>query len=53
VPKLINYVKILGEGELSKKLVIKAHAASATAKQKIEAAGGTFELIVTTKPANA
>jgi large subunit ribosomal protein L15 len=53
VPKLVEYVKILGEGELTKKLAVKAHAASATAKQKIEAAGGTFELIVTTKPANA
>jgi len=53
VPKLVEKIKILGEGELTKKLVIKAHAASATAKQKIEAAGGSFELIETTVPAKA
>jgi len=41
-------VRILGEGELTKKLTIKVHRASATAKQKVEAAGGTIELIETT-----
>ena len=45
VPKLVECVKILGEGELSKKLSIKAHRVSETAKQKIEAAGGTIELL--------
>jgi large subunit ribosomal protein L15 len=39
-------VKILGEGVLSKSLVVKAHGFSATAKEKIEAAGGKAELIV-------
>ncbi len=39
-------VKILGEGTLSKALVVKAHGFSATAKEKIEAAGGKAELIV-------
>ena len=39
-------VKILGNGELSKAIVIKAHAFSATAKEKIEKAGGKAELIV-------
>jgi large subunit ribosomal protein L15 len=39
-------VKILGEGALSKALVVKAHGFSATAKEKIEAAGGKAELIV-------
>jgi len=34
-------VKILGSGELSKKLTVTAHGFSATARQKIEAAGGT------------
>jgi large subunit ribosomal protein L15 len=38
-------VKILGRGELSKKLTVHAHAFSATAKEKIEAAGGTVEVI--------
>lgn len=37
--------KILGEGELKAKLTIEAHAFSASAKQKIEAAGGTVKTI--------
>jgi len=38
-------IKILGNGELTKKLTVSAHAFSASAKQKIEAKGGTVELI--------
>ena len=38
-------VKILGNGELKKKLVVTAHAVSATAREKIEAAGGTITLL--------
>jgi large subunit ribosomal protein L15 len=38
-------VKILASGEISKKLTVKAHAFSAQAKEKIEAAGGTAETI--------
>lgn len=38
-------IKILGSGEISKKLSVKAHAFSETAKAKIEAAGGTCEVI--------
>src|ERR1051325_6549281 len=45
VPKLAEFVKILGEGDLKKKLSIKAHAASESAKQKIAAAGGTIEIL--------
>ena len=45
VPKLVEVVKILGEGELTKKMTIKAHRASETAKEKIAKAGGTLELI--------
>ncbi|MCX6151577.1 MAG: 50S ribosomal protein L15 [Ignavibacteriales bacterium] len=37
--------KILGEGELKSKLNIEAYAFSETAKQKIEAAGGTIKTI--------
>ncbi|MBY4798192.1 50S ribosomal protein L15 [Collinsella sp. AGMB00827] len=37
-------VKILGGGELSKKLTVKADKVSASAKAKIEAQGGTVEL---------
>jgi large subunit ribosomal protein L15 len=45
IPKLAATIKILGEGELTKKLTIKAHRASATAKDKIEKAGGTLEIL--------
>ncbi len=38
-------VKILGNGELTKKLNVKANAFSASAKEKIEALGGTAEVI--------
>ena len=37
-------VKILGEGELSRGLTVKADAFSASAKSKIEAAGGKTEV---------
>jgi len=47
VPKLVETIKILGEGELTKKLSVKAHRASETAKSKIEAAGGSLEIIET------
>ena len=43
-------VKILGDGELSRKLTVSAHAFSASAKAKIEAKGGTCELIKDQKP---
>ena len=38
-----SLVKILGDGELTKKLVFAVDKISATARQKIEAAGGTIE----------
>jgi len=38
-------VKLLGVGELTKKLSITVHAASATAREKVEAAGGTLTLL--------
>jgi len=38
-------VKVLGDGELTKKFTVKAHKFSASAKAKIEAAGGTCEEI--------
>ena len=38
-------VKILGNGEITKKLTVKANAFSASAKEKIEAIGGTAEVI--------
>ena len=38
-------VKILGNGEVTKKLNVKVDAVSASAKEKIEAVGGTVEVI--------
>ena len=38
-------VKVLARGELDKKLTVKAHAFSKAAKEKIEAAGGTVEVL--------
>src|SRR5215471_2455814 len=38
-------IKILGDGELTRKLTVKAHAFSGSAKAKIEAKGGTCEII--------
>ena len=43
VRKELDGLKILGEGELTKKLTVKANVFSATAKEKIEAAGGKTE----------
>src|SRR6478672_1394195 len=38
-------VKVLAKGEISKKLTVHAHGFSATAREKIEAAGGTCQII--------
>ncbi len=38
-------LKVLGNGEITKKLTVKASAFSASAKEKIEAAGGKAEVI--------
>ncbi len=41
----LSGVKILGNGEITKKLTVKANVFSASAKEKIEAAGGKAEVI--------
>jgi large subunit ribosomal protein L15 len=45
VKKLGDGLKVLGQGDLNKVLHVKAHAFSASAVAKIEAAGGTAEVI--------
>jgi large subunit ribosomal protein L15 len=40
-----DYIKILGDGELTKKLHVKAHAFSKSAIEKIEKAGGSYEVL--------
>ena len=43
--KVIDGIKVLGNGELTKKLDVKAHGFSKSAAEKIEAAGGKVEVI--------
>jgi large subunit ribosomal protein L15 len=43
--KRAHPIKVLARGDLSKKLTVRAHSFSATAKEKIEAAGGACEVI--------
>jgi large subunit ribosomal protein L15 len=45
VPRRAERVKILGEGEAPKRLVVAAHRISAGARRKIEEAGGTVEVV--------
>ena len=45
VPKTVTIFKVLGEGNLTKKLTIRAQRASESAKAKVEAAGGSIEII--------
>jgi len=46
----VKNVKILGDGELTRKLTIVAHAFSASARTKIEGKGGTCEVLTTPAP---
>ena len=45
VAKVNDGIKVLGEGELTKKLTVKAAVFSASAKEKIEAVGGKTEVV--------
>ena len=45
VKKVMDGVKILGYGELTKALTVKAHKFSKTAEEKIKAVGGTAEVL--------
>ena len=45
INNLFDGVKVLGEGELTKKLTVKAAVFSASAKEKIEAVGGKTEVV--------
>ena len=46
----VDLIKILGGGELTRKLTVTAHAFSESARKKIEAKGGSCEVIATRKP---
>ena len=45
IGKVCDGVKVLGNGELKKKLTVKAAGFSKSAKEKIEAAGGKAEVV--------
>ena len=45
INNIFDGVKVLGEGELTKKLTVKAAVFSASAKEKIEAVGGKTEVV--------
>ena len=45
----VKLIKILGDGDLTRKLTVSAHAFSASAKSKIEAKGGACEVIAARK----
>ena len=44
IKKPLDGLKVLGKGELTKKLTVEAKVFSASAKEKIEAAGGKTEV---------
>jgi len=46
-------IKVLGDGELTKKLIVSAHAFSVSARAKIEARGGSCEVIGSSKATKA
>ena len=52
-PKTQAGVKILANGEIAKKLTVKVEAVTASAREKIEKAGGTVELIAKAVPAKS
>lgn len=45
IGKLLDGLKVLATGDLTRAVAVRAHAFSATAKKKIESAGGTAEVI--------
>ena len=45
IKNVLDGIKILGNGEVTKKLTVRAQAFTKSAKEKIEAAGGTAEVI--------
>jgi|ERR1051325_2743784 large subunit ribosomal protein L15 len=50
IGSLLDGLKILGGGELKRKLTVKAHGFSTSAKDKISKAGGQCELLSSTRP---
>ena len=53
IPKRAKLVKILGRGEITKKLSVEAHRFSKTALQKLEALGGSAQVVTPVKSASS
>ena len=53
VPRSAEHVKVLADGAFTKKLTLHAHYFSASAKEKLEKAGGTAHVVDTKKPAKS
>ena len=51
VHKRHKVIKVLGGGEISRAVTVRAHAVSDSARSKIEAAGGSVEVVAPSKPA--
>ena len=47
VPKKATIIKLLGTGEITKKVTVKVHRSSKSAQAKLEAAGGSLEIVPT------
>ena len=45
IPRAVRVIKILGNGNVDKKLTVRAHRFSETARAKLEAAGGVAEVV--------
>ena len=45
VRKKVELIKVLGDGEIGRAVTVRAHAFSKTAQEKIEAAGGSVEIL--------
>jgi len=50
MPRKAELLKVLGEGELTRKLTVRAHAFSKSAQDKITKAGGTAEVVQVREP---
>lgn len=50
VPKRAKFIKLLGEGDLNTALKLHVHGASAAARQKVEAVGGSIEVLTKPQP---
>jgi large subunit ribosomal protein L15 len=53
IKKRFDVIKVLGDGELTKKLSVSAHRFSASAKEKIEKAGGSATIVAGPTPVAA